>query len=436
MTNSTNTTLQPQVGTVGFIIAPFALITIFVNILFFIVGLKTLKKNAHNMFVISMFGGNALHGLSLFTLAFVNKIHNDSFSWLCLSQITVYFLSVSTTLTVALLICVERLVTIKMNNYGSLMKSDGWKKSMAVIFLIFNTGYVIICIIVVPTRTNHTMKCSLTFHYDAYHYSVIMSLLSGLFGCLILSIIVMYITIVCILFNVFSQERKIAPQPTKTVRIDCKPNTCQETGRPKSTSDDDIDSLEMSKAHCSNIVEHNEVTTYDDDRETNGQLDREGSTLSSQADKVTIRNKATHRKSYRKDTPRPVSIVTMELIHLHLNERSTDTFANTQRSSLKEPQLSAWRKWELRALATSGYIIGSTLLLYGPFMICILFDALSIQFPKTIGYMSALLLALHCILNPFIYAFRFPNLRQGMKNYVCCKCSDINNDTAVHTINL
>jgi hypothetical protein len=50
--------------------------------------------------------------------------------------------------------------------------------------------------------------------------------------------------------------------------------------------------------------------------------------------------------------------------------------------------------------------------------------------------MSALLLALHCILNPFIYAFRFPNLRQGMKNYVCCKCSDINNDTAVHTINL
>jgi cellulose synthase/poly-beta-1,6-N-acetylglucosamine synthase-like glycosyltransferase len=88
-----------------------------------------------------------------------------------------------------------------------------WKKSMAVIFLIFNTGYVIICIIVVPTRTNHTMDCSLAFHYDAYHYSVIMSLLSGLFGCLILSIIVMYITIVCnmlwaFFFKVFSPTMK------------------------------------------------------------------------------------------------------------------------------------------------------------------------------------------------------------------------------------
>lgn len=435
MTNSTNTTLPPQVGIVGIIIAPFALITLSVNILFFIVGLKTLKKNAHNLFVISMFGGNSLHGLSLLTLAFVNKIHNDAFSWLCLSQITIYFLSVSTTLTVALLICVERLVTIKMNNYGSLMKSDGWKKSMAVIFLIFNTGYVIVCIIVVPTRTNDTMNCSFAFHYDAHHYSVIMSLLSCLFGCLILSIIVMYITIVCILFNVFSQQRKIAPQPTKTVRRDCKPNICVQTGRLKSTPDDDLNSLEMRKTHCSNIVEHNKVETYDDDRETNGKLDREGSTSSSQTDKFTIRNKATHRKRYRKDTPRPDSIVTIELIHLHLKERSDDTFVNTQRLSLKEPQLSAWRKWELRALATSGYIIGSTLLLYGPFMICISLDALRIQFPPIIGYISALLLALHCILNPFIYAFRFPNLRQGMKNYVCCKCNDINNDT-VHTINV
>jgi hypothetical protein len=48
------------------------------------------------------------------------------------------------TLTVALMICVERFITIKHNNYGLLMHSEGWKKKIAAITIICTTGYVTI----------------------------------------------------------------------------------------------------------------------------------------------------------------------------------------------------------------------------------------------------------------------------------------------------
>ncbi|CAC5396685.1 OLFR [Mytilus coruscus] len=107
----------------------------------------------------------------------------------------------------------------------------------------------------------------------------------------------------------------------------------------------------------------------------------------------------------------------------HGNENVNDKNLEVgERKSKGENALKiAWRTWEFRALATSGYVIGSTLLLHGPMIICLLADGIGHSFPFAIGNISALLVALQCIINPFIYVFRFKELRQAMKKRLCCK---------------
>ena len=58
---------------------------------------------------------------------------------------------------------------------------------------------------------------------------------------------------------------------------------------------------------------------------------------------------------------------------------------------------------------------------YCPLVICLVLDALGNSVPRKIGEISALLVSIQCVINPFIYALRFKELRQAMKQIFCCK---------------
>jgi hypothetical protein len=102
--------------------------------------------------------------------------------------------------------------------------------------------------------------------------------------------------------------------------------------------------------------------------------------------------------------------------------QSFDTMVKMKRPPRKEYQNpSAVKMWELRALATSCYIIGSTILLHGPVTVCLILSAFGVSFPRVIGDVFALLLALNCVINPFIYAFRFKEIRRAITGIFCCR---------------
>ncbi|VDI19036.1 Hypothetical predicted protein [Mytilus galloprovincialis] len=214
MANSNNSTLgivsEPPGN--GFIVATFAIFTIAVNVIFFIIGLKKLEKKAHNMLVVCLCGSNCLYGFSLFIIMFTGKEGTSiKFDVLCLSQITFYFVSTSATLTIALMICIERFVTVKLNNFGSLNRNDSWKKKLTVLMLIFTTMYVILCIIAVPRIQNRTNICYLEVFYNKVYYQIIMGLLSSLFIIIILIITVLYVMILCIIFRILKRDVSVAP---------------------------------------------------------------------------------------------------------------------------------------------------------------------------------------------------------------------------------
>lgn len=417
MSNSTNTTTEVQSGYIGFIIAPIALITIAVNVFFFIIGVKILKKKkAHNMLVLSMCGGDCLNGVSLFMLAFVNKI-GHVFSEMCLSQITIYFVSLSMTLTVALMICVERFITIKHNNYGLLMHSEGWKKKISAIAIICTTGYVVLCIIVVPRRTNDTNICYFVHHYDDYHHRIIMSLLSGLFVCLALAIIFLYGMIVYFLFKFINKWKKIAPLRDgglKTIRKSslfersAKMQMQSMTYETYATKLEQAIGTENNKngiEQSSQFIDFVRVVSPAQINVTSGKLEGQN------CHNTTSTSENENRK------------VTYTKTSCSLEKMSSVTTIEIT-GSPKERQIKAtWSDWERRALTTSGYIIGSTLLLHGPLIFCLAFDALGLESEKSkaVGDISALLANLQCVIDPFIYALRFSELRKAMKDIICCR---------------
>lgn len=418
MSNSTNTTTEVQSGYIGFIIAPFALITTAVNVFFFTIGLKTLKKKkAHNMLVLSMCVGDCLNGVSLFILAFVNKI-GHVFSEMCLSQITIYFVSLSMTLTVALMICVERFITIKHNNYGLLMHSEGWKKKIAAITIICTTGYVVLCIIVVPRRTNDTNICYFVNHYDDYHHRIIMSLLSGLFVCLAFAIIVLYAMIVYFLFKLINKWKKIAPLRDgglKTIRQSSQFERSAKMQMESMTYETYVTTLEQaigtennenSIGQVGQIIDIIRVVSPTEINVTSGKF-QDGQNCHN----TTSTSENGHRK------------VTCIKTRTSLEEESSVTTIEVTGSQKERQIKETWNDWERRALTTSGYIIGSTLLLHGPLILCLACDALGFESEKSkaVGDISALLANLQCVIDPFIYALRFYEIRKAMKDIICCR---------------
>ncbi|VDI19035.1 Hypothetical predicted protein [Mytilus galloprovincialis] len=83
--------------------------------------------------------------------------------------------------------------------------------------------------------------------------------------------------------------------------------------------------------------------------------------------------------------------------------RSSKSEEKTKIDNLK----TATRQWEFRAIATSGYVIGTTLVLRGPLVLLMAIDAFGMEVPNGIGDLAAILVAVQCLIDPFVYAFVF-----------------------------
>lgn len=457
MINSTNTTLRPDSGYIGSVIIPFALVTVLVNIFFFTLGMKALKKNAHNMFVISMCGGDCLYGVSLFMLAITNKI-SGAFSGMCFSQIVIYLISMNTTLTVALLICFERFVTIKLSNSCTLIRTEKKKKIMGIIALAVTTGYIIMCMFIVPRRTDGVNVCYLEIFYIHYNYRLVMSLLSSLFVCLISVIIFIYAIIVYMIFKFIHMKTKILPKLQMPLE---SPNS----NKVVSTNINKVESININKVeptrenNASKVViawmdnrnrvdPHTQIDLHN--RLDNSRINNCNPSTDDVLEDITRSPDASGGQSViENNNTISVSGVYMdfkesglcsshtlgnnhkETANARVNNKtetctiegqSFDTMVKMKRPPRKEYQNpSAVKMWELRALATSCYIIGSTILLHGPVTVCLILSAFGVSFPRVIGDVFALLLALNCVINPFIYAFRFKEIRRAITGIFCCR---------------
>ncbi|CAG2186561.1 unnamed protein product [Mytilus edulis] len=443
MANSNNSTLgivsEPPGH--GFIVATFAIFTIAVNVIFFIIGLKKLEKKAHNMLVVCLCGSNCLYGFSLFIIIFTGKEGTSiKFDVLCLSQITFYFVSTSATLTIALMICIERFVTVKLNNFGSLNRNDSWKKKLTVLMLIFTTMYVILCIIAVPRIQNRTNICYLEVFYNKVYYQIIMGLLSSLFIIIILIITVLYVMILCIIFRILKRDVSVAPNDNM---LFIPNNQHRRQNRQKQREKEAPNAMNIRFGGLFDVEEvgtkeHTEISTknassqaLDNKQPEDLQLgysikNANATELLSNSSKMNLKFKLHNEGSTLMmnectfDEQPIAGIIRCDDIVVGVSldsARSSKSEEKTKIDNLK----TATRQWEFRAIATSGYVIGTTLVLRGPLVLLMAIDAFGMEVPNGIGDLAAILVAVQCLIDPFVYAFRFHTVRRTLKGIICCE---------------
>ncbi|XP_071127785.1 uncharacterized protein [Mytilus edulis] len=520
MMNHTNTTfnlMTPPSSARVYIIAPFAIITIVINVIFFVLGIKKLENRAHNMLIISLCGGNCLHGISLLMLTFINRM-GFNFGASCISQITIYLISTSVTLTLALMICIERFVSVRLNNFGTLNRRDGWKKYLTIISLLLTTGYVIVCMVAKPRIATHRNICYLQVFYNTADYQIVVGLLSGLFVTLTLTITTLYMIILYLVFKIRINETKVAPignsnSETDTSQTekrnkhlkdidhgrDCiefsstslgdfranqrftNPDRCAEAAIQLQIKkspvkyqnfmlegDEEVSSnhLERTLRHDigrPHLKQHNKTKNKESMKTTDNFRHNEQSAIDTsnhcvaQEEAVFTKNKESMQTTIdfkqNEQSANGTSthfVAQEEAVHKTNNKESMQTTGNfkhneqsaigtsahfvaqeeadcytTKRerlSSLKtEKALSLLRGWECRAITTAGYVIGSTLVLRGPMVLCMVFDAFGIQYDNAIRDITAILVALQCLIDPFVYAFRFQAIRKEIQKMICCK---------------
>lgn len=409
MNNSTLDTEIQAPRNSGVLAGAVAFATLVVNIFFFIVGLKTLKKKAHNMLVLSMCVGDCLYGGSVFSLVFVNRSSPTVFIPMCKGQLLLLFLSIAMSLTMALMICVERFVTVRHFNFGSLAKSDGWKKKMSIASVTLTTAYVTVCLTAIPSQENPPFMCKPQVLYAPHLYQLMMGLLSGLYLILMLSIIIVYSKVVCMLFSYLKAKSQISPFDRNNTQCNRSPEKPTETD---SSNESSYDTTRYIDCSCSSKNEslhmYNLNKTPMEDIESSKHRNSCFS-LEKGSERVSTSGIEVITLSPKQSSSQP---------HAKNNEDK----AGTRKSPNKTDQ---WTEWEHKALATSSYIIGSTVLLNGPLISCLVCDAFGLNVPSTIGDITAMLVALQCVVNPFIYAFRFGELRKAIKNIICCKKSSV-----------
>ncbi|VDI46481.1 Hypothetical predicted protein [Mytilus galloprovincialis] len=327
MANSNNSTL----GTVseppghGFIVARFAIFTIAVNVIFFIIGLNKLEKKAHNMLVVCVCGSNCLYGFSLFIIMFTGK-----------------------EVLYVLILCI----------IFRILKRDVSVSPNDNMLFISNNQH----------RRQNRQK----------------------------------------------QREKEAPNATNirlgglldVKEVGTKEHTEISTKNAYSQALDNKQPKDLQLGYSIKNANETELLSNNSKMNLKFKLHNEGSTL--------MMNECTFDEQPSAGIIRSDDIV----VCVGLNsERSSQSEEKAKIDNLK----TATRQWELRAIATSGYVIGTTLVLRGPLVLLMAIDAFGIEVPNGIGDLAAILVSVQCLIDPFVYAFRFHTIRRALKKIICCK---------------
>ncbi|CAG2186563.1 unnamed protein product [Mytilus edulis] len=362
------------------------------------------------------------------------------FDVLCLSQITFYFVSTSASLTIALMICIERFVTVKLNNFGSLNRNDSWKKKLTVLMLILTTVYVILCIIAVPRIKNRTNICYLEVFYNKVYYQILMGLLSSMFIIIILIITVLYVLILCILFRILKRDLSVAPNdnmlfiPTNPQRRQNRTNQreneshnamrCQYPSKLLDTV-----TIRSSNSRFGGLLdveevgtkEHTEISTKNPSSQAlNNKQPKDLQLEMNLKFKLHDEGSTLMLNQYRFDEQPSTGIIRCDDIVVSVGLDSARSSKSEEKAKIDNLK-TATRQWEFRAIATSGYVIGTTLVLRGPLVLLMAIDAFGMEVPNGIGDLAAILVAVQCLIDPFVYAFRFHTVRRALKGIICCK---------------
>ena len=376
---------------VGIVSLGVAAVSFIINGIFVCIAIKSLKKTFHNLLVILLCAndGNISFFIVIFTLMKIIMNHNKS---QCVVHICALSYGFSTSYIINFLICFTRFFTIRSLNYGVLCKFERYKCR-----IVFGAHLVTLGLSLVSTMPFITNKiiqsCDPPKLLDE-HYPLYIALLWVPVSFLIILIIAMYIlSSHMIWIRFFKHSSKVG-----TMNL----------SRQKEFR---VTANYLGAGHASDhIVKSIEGQTQKNGQKGLGKDDKSNDyPIQGTARKISISvNQVCDPLNSNAEV---ASVQNKEMVDLSSISRHDQSISMAK---------IARNSWEVRAFETNLLIAGTTVFLTSPFVVTFLYD-LFVSEPVSSNLRHALftLSGVNYILDPFIYAYRVPEIRREITKRVC-----------------
>lgn len=390
---------------------------ILVNITYIVVCFKTLRKKLHNLLVLSLCISDSFLAVSLegyIMSVLINSLKNQIN--LCLWNTFAVGYGLMSSYSLILVICLERYVTVKSMNFGALWTLDRFKYLIIGGTLALGFMFTIETILFTPHVTVMS-SCSVPNLYgNQYHFFVI--LFFGALTTILISIIFVTLSTSYHIWRLFFAKNKI-----HTTDHEYNTDTQQNETTDKGENSKNINKI--------NIWEDNALVTSSENthicRKTDDDDDVENESDTRIVSDANFAENTTYQQNISKaenDGEMKGNISLQQLIMQLKQERLyslTSNNADIRMNNYERPKKPfTLNAWEFRAFTTSIFIGLSSMCLTGPFVISYWVDVhTGTLLPQQTRFLLLIPVMINSLINPFIYAWRIPEIRQEFRKLFC-----------------
>lgn len=372
------------------ILSAITTIPVLVNIFYVVVCFTTLKKKFHNLLVLMLCVGDSIlsTSLTMYSLTKMIDLVKTNIIW-CIVQTFGVCYGLVFTYTIVFWICCERYVVVKNYNFGAQLFFERFK--LVIIGGSIALGFLFTIELVTLVPKAQTIESCTVPNLYGNHLNFFIQFIAGVLTSFMAGILFLTIRTSMLIWKYFFK-------PTRT--------TINQNGQ---------ESLEMTiteddtPCECKNCrIQNNYASTSENKEWTTVEL-----MSNEMSEEITKSFEMSNRiseivKQLRKD--REVE-----------NGQTLIPPTSIVQKTLRKIKPSTWEK---RAFITTIIIAVTTIFLTGPFIFSFWLDffygtRFTSQKTRLLLFVP---LVLNSIINPFIYAWRIPEIKQRIKRiFTCCK---------------
>ncbi|CAC5392773.1 unnamed protein product [Mytilus coruscus] len=374
-----------------FILSAITAIPVLVNIFYVVVCFTTLKKKFHNLLVLMLCVGDSIlsTSLTMYSLTKMIDMVKTNLIW-CIIQTFGVCYGLVFTYTIVFWICCERYVVVKNYNFGAQHFFERFK--LVIIGGSIALGFLFTIELVTLVPKQQTIESCTVPNLYGNHLNFFIQFIAGILTSFMAAILFLSIRTSMLIWKYFFRS-------TRTGAIN---RNGQESLEMTMTEDD----IPCECKHCR--LQNNYVSTTDN---------KEWTSVDLMSNEMSEENTKSYEMSKRIN-----EIVTqLRKDREGGNDQILITPKSIVQKTLRKIKPSTWEK---RAFITTIIIAVTTIFLTGPFIFSFWLDffygtRFTSQKTRLLLFVP---LVLNSIINPFIYAWRIPEIKQRIKKiFTCCK---------------
>ncbi|CAC5408542.1 PRLHR [Mytilus coruscus] len=376
----------------------FGTTIILFNLLFSAIGIKTFSKKIHSLLVLLLGVSEGIHGIAVICITYnssdevIPKEYTLHINYpVCTLQLLAYFVSIGFSLTLLLLISIERYVTVKNFNFVSTRLS--LKKKYVAIVILMGLIWTYICVFITTAPVKKIKECSVGTIYHNDNIDINGWAIICLYVSLIVANLVLYGKTTSNLWKIFYKASVLSQKKAKKSVPDAPVPVSRQD---QTLSDADIPSTSKDPIHNPSFVATRKSSLWN-----------------------VAKNKVMQsRSSFRLTGIQGKPYTSRKTIQFEDGFNLDNTVVSDKRR--RKVSTVILNPWERRAMFTNFYLIVAQIVFFLPFISLLVAELLEANIPQDAWSFGTLWLMVHFLINPFIFAWRIKEVHSEMRKFFRC----------------